>query len=119
MTWKEIRKIKIVNQDGEVENINFSTDGNFYKIENDFGNVSFVFDAASGYDLAEVVLNEIKSDIENEINAFLNSKDFNGIENDTKKKFKKKSQPKQMKMFSNTGNISFKNNKDITTKTRS
>ena len=75
MNWKTIETVKIVNRDNEVENIVIQSDGNFYKIQNEFGNVSFEFDVSSGFDLANTLQVIIENDISNEITNFLNEQD--------------------------------------------
>jgi len=75
MNWKTIETVKIVNRDNEVENIEIQCDGNFYKIQNEFGNVSFEFDVTSGFDLANTLQAIIGNDINDEITNFLNEQD--------------------------------------------
>ena len=75
MNWKTIETVKIVNRDNEVENIVIQSDGNFYKIQNEFGNVSFEFDVSSGFDLANTLQAIIGNDINDEITNFLNEQD--------------------------------------------
>ena len=48
MNWKTIETVSIVNSEGESENIQIQHNGNFYKIRNEFGNMSFDFDISSG-----------------------------------------------------------------------
>ena len=90
MSWKTLSKIKMRNHENETENIAIQYNGNFYRIQNEFGNISFDFDVSSGYAFAEELISIIKNDIENEINDFLNEQDSNGDRDD-----------RQMDMFSN------------------
>ena len=76
MNWKTIETISIVNREGDIENIQIQHDGNFYKIQNEFGNMSFEFDISSGFNFADTLQAVITSDINNEITQYLNSQDF-------------------------------------------
>ena len=76
MNWKTLSKINIRNRDGDSENFEIQHDGNYYRIQNEFGNISFEFDVSSGYTLAEELSSIIKVDVENEINNFMNQQDF-------------------------------------------
>ena len=75
MNWKTIETVKIVNRDNEVENLEIQCDGNFYKIQNEFGNVSFEFDISSGFELVNALQTIIENDINHEIINFLNEQD--------------------------------------------
>jgi hypothetical protein len=75
MNWKTIETVKIVNRDNEVENLEIQSDGNFYKIQNEFGNLSFEFDVSSGFELANTLREIIDNDISDEITNFLNEQD--------------------------------------------
>ena len=76
MSWKIIETVNVTNSDNEVEEIQIQTDGNFYRVENSFGNIRFEFDVSSGYELAEKLLTIITGDINEEITNFLNEKDY-------------------------------------------
>lgn len=75
MNWKTIETVKIVNRDNETENLEIQCDGNFYKIQNEFGNVSFEFDISSGFELVNALQTIIEDDINHEIINFLNAQD--------------------------------------------
>lgn len=108
MNWKTIETVKIVNRDNEVENIVIQSDGNFYKIQNEFGNVSFEFDVSSGFDLANTLQTIIENDISNEITNFLNEQDqanSNGIDDPNY------GIPKQVDLFSDIDSFNKLNKK--------
>ncbi len=75
MSWKVLDTVKMVNSNNEEEMFSIQSDGNVYKIENEFGNISFEFDLTSGYELSEKIQLLITADINEEITSFLNSKD--------------------------------------------
>ena len=75
MSWKVLDTVKMVNSNNEEEMFSIQSDGNVYKIENEFGNISFEFDLTSGYELSEKIQLLITADINEEITNFLNSKD--------------------------------------------
>jgi len=105
MNWKTIETVKIVNSDNEVENLEIQSNGNFYKIQNEFGNVSFEFDVSSGFEFANVLQTIIGNDINNEITNFLNEQDqanSNGIDDTTS------DSPKQVDLFSDIDNFNKK-----------
>ena len=113
MNWKTIETVKIVNRDNEVENLEIQSDGNFYKIQNEFGNVSFEFDISSGYELANLLQTIIGNDINDEINNFLNEQsqiNSNGI--DDHSDF---ITPKQVDLFPDVDNFN-KNSKGMNIK---
>tara|TARA_Y100001937_G_C7028348_1_gene288864 strand:+ start:389 stop:751 length:363 start_codon:yes stop_codon:yes gene_type:complete len=93
MSWKTLSKIDIRNRDGESENFEIQHDGNYYRIQNEFGNISFEFDVSSGYTLSEELSSIIKNDVEDEINSFLNeqdvAKDSKGLQVDLFDRYKK------------------------------
>jgi hypothetical protein len=107
MNWKTIETVSIVNTEGVTENIHIQHDGNFYKIQNEFGNVSFEFDISSGFNFADTLQAIITSDINNEITQFLNKQDArdsqgsNDYVNGT---------PSQVGLFENVKSINNKNN---------
>lgn len=101
MSWKTLSKIEMRNRENENENFVIQYDGNFYRIQNEFGNISFEFDVSSGYAFAQELNGIINSDIENEINDFLNERDSNG-DNDIR----------QVDMFSNINKYPTKSNKN-------
>lgn len=72
MNWKTISNIEMRNREGEMEMFQIQYDGDFYRIQNEFGNMSFEFDVSSGHHFAEELISIISADIENEINSFLN-----------------------------------------------
>ena len=82
MSWKTLSKIEMRNRENEKENFVIQYDGNFYRIQNEFGNISFEFDVSSGYAFVQELNAIINSDIENEINNFLNEQDSNGDSDD-------------------------------------
>ena len=83
MNWKTIETVSIVNSEGESENIQIQHNGNFYKIRNEFGNMSFDFDISSGCDLIETLQTIITTDFNKEVNDFLSRQDFeNSIRNE-------------------------------------
>ncbi len=106
MDWKTIETIKIVNREGEVENFEIQSDGNYYKLQNAFGNLSFEFDVSSGWELADKLSSIISDDINREITNFLNQKDIEEDMNNV--------QAKQMNLFDKKKN--FKNNINFKTK---
>ena len=79
MTWKTLSKIEMRNRENDTETFSIQYDGNFYRIQNEFGNISFEFDVSSGYTFAEELNGIITSDIESEINTFLTDQN---IQND-------------------------------------
>lgn len=99
MSWKTLSKIEMRNRENENENFVIQYDGNFYRIQNEFGNISFEFDVSSGYAFVQELNSIINSDIENEINDFLNERDSNG-DNDSR----------QVDMFSNINKYATKSN---------
>ena len=107
MNWKTIETVSIVNTEGVTENIHIQHDGNFYKIQNEFGNMSFEFDISSGFNFADTLQAIITSDINNEITQFLNKQDTrdsqgsNDYVNGT---------PSQVGLFENVKSINNKNN---------
>lgn len=107
MNWKTIETVSIVNTEGVTENIHIQHDGNFYKIQNEFGNMSFEFDTSSGFNFADTLQAIITSDINNEITQFLNKQDArdsqgsNDYVNGT---------PSQVGLFENVKSINNKNN---------
>ena len=102
MDWKTVESVTIVNRDGESENYKIQHDGNFYRIQNDFGNISFEFDVSSGFELSDKLQGIIAADIQKEINKFLNEQD--AITD------AKNSKATQMKLFGSTKNIKNKLN---------
>ncbi len=107
MNWKTIETVSIVNTEGVTENIHIQHDGNFNKIQNEFGNMSFEFDTSSGFNFADTLQAIITSDINNEITQFLNKQDArdsqgsNDYVNGT---------PSQVGLFENVKSINNKNN---------
>jgi hypothetical protein len=102
MNWKTIETVKIVNTDNQVEELKIQTNGNYYKIQNEFGNVSFEFDISSGYELASKLQTVIGNDINDEITKFLNEQDHlnsDGIVDTVR------SVPKQVDLFSDVDNF--------------
>ena len=85
MTWKVLSNTKLVDRNGDVENVTIQYDGNFYRIQNDFGNMFFEFDASSGYEFATTLNEIIKADIEEEVVNYLNnnSNTFSNSNTDT------------------------------------
>lgn len=75
MAWKTLSEVKMRSRDKNVETFVVQYDGNFYRIQNEFGNISFEFDVSSGYELVEVLESYIMDDINREINSFLNEED--------------------------------------------
>lgn len=75
MTWKKLSEVKIRGRDGIFEVFNIQSDGLFYRIQNDFENVVFEFDVSSGYELVEELGSIIMSEINKEINSFMNDQD--------------------------------------------
>jgi len=53
MNWKTLSKIEMRNRENDTETFTIQYDGNFYRIQNEFGNISFEFDVSSGYTFAE------------------------------------------------------------------
>ena len=90
MSWNTISKIDMRNSDGELENFEIHYNGKYYRIQNEFGNISFEFDASSGYALVEEINALIKNDIKDDVNDFLNQKDIENNNNqvDMFKKYK-------------------------------
>jgi len=88
------------NRENENENFVIQYDGNFYRIQNEFGNISFEFDVSSGYAFVQELNGIINSDIENEINSFLNEQDLDN-DNDNR----------QVDMFNNINKYAKKPNK--------
>ena len=76
MNWKTIETVSIVNSEGETENIQIQHDGNFYKIRNEFGNMSFDFNITSACDLIDTLHSIVTTDINKEVNDFLSRQDF-------------------------------------------
>ena len=97
MSWKTIETVNIVNREGESEDLKIQYDGNYYRIQNSFGNISLEFDISSGFELSDKLSAIIASDINEEIMNFLNQKD---IEEDAKNM-----QSKQMNLFNNSKNL--------------
>ena len=112
MNWKTIETVKIVNRDNEVENLEIQSDGNFYKIQNEFGNVSFEFDVSSGFELASTLQMIIENDINHEITSFLNEQDQinSGVATDVSPRI-----PAQVELFSDIDNYN-KNTKGMNIK---
>lgn len=100
MSWKTLSKIEMRNRENENENFVIQYDGNFYRIQNEFGNISFEFDVSSGCAFVQELNAVINSDIENEINNFLNEQDSNGDSDD-----------RQIDMFDNINKYAKKSNK--------
>ena len=75
MTWNTLGEVKIRSREGNVELFTLQSDGNFYRIRNEFGNISFEFDVSSGYELAEILEMNIIADINREANNFMNAED--------------------------------------------
>ena len=115
MNWKTIETISVVNREGDVENIQIQHDGNFYKIQNEFGNMSFEFDISSGFNFADTLQAIITSDINNEITQYLNSQDFKESRRDNDNvndndDVNADSTPSQVDLFENVKSINNKNN---------
>ena len=115
MNWKTIETISIVNREGDVENIQIQHDGNFYKIQNEFGNMSFEFDISSGFNFADTLQAIITSDINNEITQYLNSQDFKESRRDNSNvndndDVNTDSTSSQVDLFENVKSINNKNN---------
>ena len=115
MNWKTIETISIVNREGDVENIQIQHDGNFYKIQNEFGNMSFEFDISSGFNFADTLQAIITSDINNEITQYLNSQDFKESRRDNSNvndndDVNADSTSSQVDLFENVKSINNKNN---------
>jgi len=75
MAWNTLSEVKMRSRDKSVESFFIQHDGNFYRLQNEFGNVSIEFDVSSGYELVEVLGSHIMDDINQEINSFLNEED--------------------------------------------
>jgi len=75
MTWKKISEVKIRNRDGNSEIFTIQSDGNFFRIQNDFENVAFEFDVSSGYELVEELGSIVMNEINQQINTFMNKED--------------------------------------------
>jgi len=75
MAWNTLSEVKMRSRDKSVEIFSIQHDGNFYRLQNEFGNVSIEFDVSSGYELVEVLGSHIMDDINQEINSFLNEED--------------------------------------------
>lgn len=80
MSWNKLTEIKTINSDNETEVIQILSNGNFYRIQNEWGNLSFEFDLSSGYRLAEELSNIVNADIHLEIERFLDETSFNDID---------------------------------------
>ena len=105
MNWKTIETVRIVNSEGNTENIEIQQSGNFYNIRNEFGNMSFNFDVSSGSDLIEALQTIIATDINKEVNDFLTGQNFeNSIRNENDIK------DRQIGLFESAKNINDKNN---------
>ncbi len=75
MAWNTLTEIKMRSRDKSVESFFIQHDGNFYRLQNEFGNISIEFDVSSGYELVEVLGAHIMDDINQEINTFMNDED--------------------------------------------
>jgi hypothetical protein len=75
MTWTKLSEVKIRNRDGNFEIFTIQSNGDFYRIQNDFGNVSFEFDVSSGYELVEELGSIITNEINQQVNTFMNQED--------------------------------------------
>jgi len=73
MKWETIKTVPVNNAEGEVENIEIMKSNNYFKIQNEFGNVYFEFDSKSGIEFAEELFTIIYSSIFNDITEFLNN----------------------------------------------
>jgi len=108
MSWKTLSKIEMRNRENDTETFTIQYDGNFYRIQNEFGNISFEFDVSSGYTFAEELSGIISSDIESEINTFLTEQN---IQNDNDCCSDIDTDP-QMSLFNNKS-IKYKNAKSV------
>ena len=108
MSWKTLSKIEMRNRENETENFVIQYDGNFYRIQNEFGNISFEFDVSSGSTFVEELNSIISSDILSEINTFLNEQN---MQNDNDCCSDVDTHP-QMNLFDNK-NINYKNSKSV------
>ena len=75
MKWTTIKKIDIINSEGDNEIIEIQRSDDFYRIKNEFGNISLEFERKSGIKFSEELFSTIYSDMFSEINRFLNDND--------------------------------------------
>ena len=91
--WKTINRVSIVNPDGDSEIVEIKKSDNFYRIQNEFGNVFFEFDSNSGIKFAEELFSIIYSEIFSEVTTLLEEekgKHYSKIKNYSFKKNIKK-----------------------------
>ena len=71
MAWREVKRYKVCDGDGNPEELILErNDEGIFRLKNDFGNMSFEFDPMSGVDFARKMLDDIKSEIEHDINSW-------------------------------------------------
>ena len=77
--WKQIGRYKVINADGAKEEITLESDesGNF-RIKNDFGNMTFEFDGMSGIEFARRLFEDVRVEVEKEMDAWWNKHNDSG-----------------------------------------
>lgn len=69
MTWREIRRYKICDGDGNPEELILErNEEGVFRLKNDFGNMSFEFDQMTGAEFIRKMFDDMKTEIENDIN---------------------------------------------------
>ena len=75
--WKEINRYRISSGDGHFEDLILerNDEGNF-RLKNDFGNINIEFDAMTGIEFARRMLDDIKDEVEFDLNNLFDDDDL-------------------------------------------
>ena len=82
--WKEINRYRISSGDGQYEDLILERNdkGNF-SLRNDFGNVNIEFDAMTGIEFVRRMYDDIKDEVEDDLNNLFDDDLFDDSEEDT------------------------------------
>jgi len=82
--WKEINRYRISSGDGHSEDLILERDdsGNF-RLKNDFGNINIEFDSMTGVEFARRFFDDIKDEVEYDLNNLFDDDLFDDSEEDT------------------------------------
>ena len=82
--WREIGRYRIASGDGHSEDLILERDdnGNF-RLKNEFGNINIEFDSMTGIEFARRFLDDLKDEVEFDLNNLFDDDLFDDSEEDT------------------------------------
>lgn len=82
--WKEVNRYRISSGDGHSEDLILerNNDGNF-RLKNDFGNINIEFDAMTGVEFVRRMLDDIKDEVEYDLNNLFDDDLFDCSDEET------------------------------------